>query len=117
MSLTIIGERADNGNRFLCLECKDSVVRSGTHSQMDVFCNSRSMPTESGRVKFRVTACASFVDKQLKPQKSLRAMVKQAYYIYTSDETSTPVVIDPAKGRERGLDHETMRADPWGFDD
>lgn len=115
MSLTIIGERSDNGNRFLCLECKDAAIRSGTHSQVEVVCNSRSMPT--GTVRFRVTACNYFVDKQLKPQKSLREMVKQAYYIYSSDETSHPVVIDPVKGRERGLDHEALRADPWGFDD
>lgn len=115
MSLTIIGNRADNGNRFLCLDCKDGSSRSGTHAQVDVFCSSRYMPI--GPVRFRVTQCDHFVDKQLKPQQSLRAMVKQAWYVYTSDETSTPVIIDAVKGRERGCDREALHADPWGFND
>lgn len=106
MPLTIITDRADNGNEFLCLTCKHGNKRSGRLSELAVVCSHEKFDPRYGtEITFRVTQCDLYYPAVLSraASKVLRGMLREASYIEISDETGRPVILSADKAKERGL--------------
>jgi len=103
--LKIKTDRSDNGNQFLCLDCRHGSNRSGSGREMEVWCSSYDFGGDS-RVPFRVTKCAAFrrIDPSQPTNAELAAMQRQAYYVAVSSDGKGTVLIPPDEAKRRKLD-------------
>ena len=63
-------EAADNGNEFLCLNCRHGAQRSGSSKEQEVTCSSgqfkgHSWGAPANLVTFKVTQCSGYLSKDM----------------------------------------------------
>jgi len=96
-----------NGNEFLCLDCQNGESRSGTGTELEVWCNSRDLGEYgySNRVPFRVTKCSGCIriDPACPPRAEYIAMQRQDYYIAVSADGKGTVLIPPDEAKRREM--------------
>lgn len=106
--LKIITDRSDNGNKFLCLNCRRAATRSGTMTEMEVYCNSSSFPHGCSPVNFPVTQCSEYEPAEIQPKgNTLQKLENEAYYVVNSHEGRGIVLVDPAEFKRRMASGET----------
>jgi hypothetical protein len=110
VALTIITEKSDNGNTFLCKTCHHGFERSGRMTEKQVFCSNATMDQGGDcEVKFVVTSCTGYSSRHLATEgsKTYKLMRKTGWYIDAREETSGRLIfLPPDKAKERGLWHD-----------
>ncbi|MGH8100709.1 MAG: hypothetical protein ACREIW_05385 [Chthoniobacterales bacterium] len=93
---------SDNGNEFLCLKCQRSSLRSGTHTELQVFCAENSFDGGDKTIPFRVTQCSEYYPREIQPRgEMLKSLQAQAYYLVTSVEGRGFTMVDAAEFKRR----------------
>ena len=101
-------ESSDNGNEFLCLNCKYCSQRSGRMNERQIFCGH---PELGNAVPFRVTQCDGFASLELwEAARQVVGMVSVASYISLSQDTGRMEILSPSIAKDRDLDREVNRA-------
>lgn len=95
---------ADNGNKFLCENCKWASIRSGTHAQKQISC--QQFNGEMEKVTFRVTQCTEHMEADPFTTNPVKAMIKQAWFIDASTEGRGITLVPPDEAKRRGLLYE-----------
>lgn len=104
MSIKIITDRADNGNRFLCQECLHANIRSGENTQVDITCQAFTISYGTpGPVNFVITKCSRYSPKSAWDDERIQVMQKQAFYIDASVEGRGVVLVDYREAAARGI--------------
>lgn len=80
----LVDKRADNGNRFLCRECSNASILSGTQTEEIIYCD-----YNSDRVKFKVTSCNRFKHNvQSRNNRTLNEMKRTAWILDPRSRTT-----------------------------
>lgn len=106
--ITIITDKSDNGNEFLCLKCMHGKKRSGLAKEVDVVCTasfrSPGYPGQPRFVSFVVTQCDAYVPRAIQPPNDVyEAMKRQAWYVDSSQEGRGLVLIPPDEAARRDI--------------
>jgi hypothetical protein len=100
---------ADNGNSFLCLECKYMNRRSGRMNELDLVCSNHKKGF-NGRIGFRVTQCCGYFPAELARPRDVQQMLGRAHYVQLSSDTGRMELFPPEKANEYGLFNEVRRS-------
>lgn len=107
MALTIIVDKADNGNEFLCRSCSHAAQRSGRMNEESISCQNVKFH-DNKRITFPVTRCDGYYPAVLSTKHSaLKQLSERAYYMIQSRENRGKFTfISPEDAKDQYLDRE-----------